>query len=257
MNNWKLTWTMALLALASCTSTISENDDIEQFDNLGFKLRNFVNQIAPSPVDKPTKITEYQKGRYLYDVYKYYNLEGNDLLDVTMDSFSKDTSHITTYDYEEGVLKRKIEYTISSLVEESQTFEYIYTSSQKLNQIKRNGENFEQYTYNQDGMVERITLGGNLDKADFYQFSYNPEGRIKTQIWRSRIEDDSPIRYWNYLYDDNGILLAKQVPDKATNDFKDMFVYKYDNNDRLIEIEELYPEFNFSPWNRTLFTYAP
>lgn len=200
-------------------------------------------------------VTEHQLDRYLYDIFKFYSKEGQELLDVIIDSNSNDTSHIITYEYELGLLMRKREFLIKSSSEVHQDFQYIYGADQRLKQITRNGKNFELYKYNENGQVESIHLGENLEIADSYKFTYDSNGRIVSQSLMSGLVGDSPLRIWNYVYDNQGMLLAKQVPDKPTNEFKDMFVYKYDNTNKLVEIEELYPEYNFSLWKRTVFTY--
>ncbi|EAZ79415.1 hypothetical protein [Algoriphagus machipongonensis] len=236
-----------------CTSVISEND---QLIDSKLDLNAFLSEVSLPPLDKPIKESVYQFDNHLYEIHKFYDSFGKELLNIYTDISGLDTTIITTYEYNVNDLSRKTEFYLKDNQEEIHYFDYLYDDSQKLIQIKRDDKNFELYDYDSLNQVESIILGGNLQLADVYEFTYKSDGKIDTQTLKSLNGGDSPLRYWVYFYDEEGKLLSKQIPEKPSNELREIFVYLYDNNNRLKEIKEFYPEYDFSLWGKSVFTYS-
>jgi hypothetical protein len=237
----------------ACTSVVTENDQLSKSE---LDLNSFLNRIASPPSDKAIKESLYQYDNHLYDIHKFYDSFGNELLNVYTDFSGLDTVGIMTFEYSMDKLIKKTKYFLEENVDMTQHFDYLYDESQKLIQVKKDNSNFELYNYNSLNQVESIILGASLQLADVYEFTYDLKGKIDTQILKSLNGGETPLRYWVYFYDKEGKLLAKKVPEKPSNELKEMFTYFYDDQNRLIEINELYPEENFSLYGKTIYTYA-
>ena len=237
----------------ACTSVVSEND---QISNSEVDLTSFLDRIAAPPIDKPIKESHFQFNNHLYDIHKFYDSFGYEILNIYTDISGLDTVGITTFEYSMDKLVKQTKYFLAENVDMTQHFDYLYDESQKLIQVKRDNSNFELYNYNSLNQVESIILGASLQLADVYEFTYDLKGKIDTQILRSLNGGETPLRYWVYFYDNEGKLISKKVPEKPSNELREMFIYDYDEQDRLIEIEEFYPEDNFSIWGKTIYTYS-
>ncbi len=136
------------------------------------------------------------------------------------------------------------------------TQKYMYNPDKTLHQITREGGNHFQYKYNESGLVSEIILGPITPQYEAYFFFYDENDRITRQIWGVSDQKESPIRDWHYIYDESGKLLSKSIPVLSYDNLKPMFVYSYDNQDRMIEELELYPEYGFSLFFKTVYRYG-
>jgi YD repeat-containing protein len=242
-----------LLFLSSCD--LDQNVPVQQVNFDSNNLATILDKTVPAGFHShlPVYKTYYQGTGLIGYSHHFYDELGKELLKIGMNK-EKDTTGFTYFNYSESgiLLEKKVNY-LENLYPWD-IFKYHYDDSGKLLQVTRNGKNFELYEYNELGQVSKMTLGGNLELAEIYLFEYDSLGRIKRQLYKSQIEGDSPLRDWYYGYNSDGLLVTKSVPYSDT-EMGVMFEYKYDEQKRLIEEIENYPEFGFTLWLRTTLHY--
>ena len=218
-----------------------------------------LNQLLPKAVpseDHPNRITKFQLDTFLGHRDIYYDSQDVELFNVYLNE-SLDTTGISLLVYSDNLLIERNYYP----KEESgykllNTSKYHYNSDRTLHQITREGINYMLYRYNEKGLVSEIVLGPNVNQSEIYYFFYDESDRITRQIWGVSDQEESPIRDWHYIYDVSGKLVSKSIPVLSLDNLKPMFTYSYDNQDRLIEEIELYPEYGFSLYFKTIFSYS-
>lgn len=243
------------LSISSCEVVPQEEDILESKNEPYYSFDQLIQQAIPSQ-NKPSRVTRYQMDRFINHKDKYYDSQENELLDIYLTE-SLDTAGITIYSYSEGLvqelnhyLKRGLGFYLSS------TLKYHYNSENILQQTTRDGENYMLYKYNSLGQIVEILLGPNLNVADVYYYFYDENGRTIRQIWGSQNIEDSPIRDWHYIYDESGKLISKSIPVFPDGNLRPMFLFSFDDQGRMTLEEELYPEYNFSSYFKTFYSYS-
>ena len=102
--------------------------------------------------DKPFRVSYYQGTNLIYKKDKYYNSDGNEVLDVSYKSLDLDTAGIAIYTYQSKLLLEKNSY---SLIEgeyiTGEKFTYLYDDQKRLLKTHRtDGTLYMRYEYNQE-----------------------------------------------------------------------------------------------------------
>lgn len=244
-----------ILSIMSCEVVPDEQDFSETLTEPLLTLNQLLLEAVPSE-HKPNRVTKFQLDTFLSHRDIYYDSQGKELFDVYLDE-SLDTTSIVFYVYSDGLLQEKNSYpkglTGYNL---GKTFKYHYNPDGSLHQITRDGLNHFLYKYNDQGLVSEKILGPFTDQYEAYFFFYDDNSRITRQIWGVSDQQESPIRDWHYIYDESGKLISKSIPVSSIDNLEPMFVYSYDDQDRIIEEVELYPEYGFSPFFKTIYSYS-
>ncbi|PZX51345.1 hypothetical protein [Algoriphagus chordae] len=244
-----------ILLLASCEVGPKEEDFLEAKIEPYYSLEQLLLKAVPSE-NKPNRVTHYQLESFINHNDIYYDSEENELLNVYLNE-SLDTTSIVLFVYSDGLLLEKNAYPKDdSGYELTETFKYHYNSDGSLHQITRNGGIHMLYNYNDEALVSEIIFGPNTNLSEGYYFYYDEAGRITRQIWGISDQLESPIRDWHYIYDESGKLISKSIPVSSHDNLEPMFVYSFDNQDRMTEELELYPEYGFSPYFKTIYSYS-
>ena len=242
-------------SITSCEVGIKEEDILEPKNEPYYSFDLLIQKAVPSQT-KPNRVTRYQLDRFMNHKDKYYDALENELMDIYLNE-SLDTTGITIYSYLEDLVQELNHYSKNEMgYFLSSTLKYHYNSDNTLSQTTRDGENYMLYKYNSLGQISEILLGSNLEVADVYYYFYDENGRTIRQKWGNQNIDDVPIRDWHYIYDENGKLLFKSIPYSPSGELIPMFVYSYDDQDRMILEEELYPEYGFSSYFKTFYSYS-
>lgn len=241
--------------MMSCEIVPDEEDFSEfQVEPL-YTFNQLLLKAVPSE-NKPNRVTVYQLDSFINHKDIYYDSQGNELFNVYFNE-SLDTTGIALYVYSDNLLLEKNAYTKGVTgYKLTTTLKYLYNPDRSLHQITREGINHMLYNYNDEGLVSEIVLGPNVNDAEVYYFFYDENGRITRQIWGVSDQQESPIRDWHYIYDASGKLISKSIPVFSIDNLKPMFVYSYDDQDRMIEELALYPEYGFSPYFKTTYSYS-
>lgn len=207
--------------------------------------------------DKPFRVSFYQGTNLIYKKDKYYNSEGDEVLDVSYKSSDLDTAGIAIYTYQNNLL---IEKNIYSLIEGKyivgEKFTYLYDDQKRLlKTLRTDGTLYMRYEYNQENQIDKILFDDRTTFVEGYQFYYNEIGKISRQVWSSFYPEDSPIRDWHYIYDEEEKLIYKSIPTYPEGELRPMFIYLYDDQGRQIEEQELYPEYGFILQYRKTYEY--
>lgn len=239
-------------SVTSCEVVPKEEDILEPKNDPYYSFDLLIQKAVPSQT-KPNRVSRYQLDTFLSHKDKYYDSQENELVDIYLNE-SLDTTGITIYSYSEGLVqelnhywKNNTGYYLSS------TLKYHYNSDNTLNQTTRDGEKYRVYQYNSLGQLSALTFG---PSSEGYYFYYDENGRVTRQVWGISDQTVSPIRDWHYIYDENGKLLFKSIPYSPSGELIPMFVYSYDDQDRMILEEELYPEYGFSSYFKTFYSYS-
>lgn len=217
---------------ASCNDEIQNEVNVPEL-SLIEEIRNIKHLSTPPPDDKPHTIIEFHRGEYQYETQKFYNTEGFENLDISLNTLNNDTLSITLYEYDQKTLISKKFYLWNDLLSPSETYNYFYNQEGGISQILRNDKNFERYHYLK-GKIERINLGA--DESFFYEFTY-ADDKIIRQVYRTITDIEYPIMDWKYVYDETGNLISKDLirNEEISNP---MFTFEYDSRNRLIESKE-------------------
>ncbi|MBN3584153.1 hypothetical protein JYB64_17275 [Algoriphagus aestuarii] len=241
--------------ITSCEVGPKEEDILEPKNEPYYSLDLLIQKVVPSKT-KPSRITKFQLDSFLYHQDKYYDSQGLELFDVYLNE-SLDTTSITIFVYSNNLLIETNSYPKDVSGHRLGTiFKYLYNSDRKLHQIIREGKIHLQYSYNDKGLVSEIIFGPVPESGEGYFFYYDENGRITRQIWGISDQTVSPIRDWHYIYDESGKLISKSIPVFPNGNLLPMFVYSYDEQDRMILEEELYPEYGFSSYFKTFYSYS-
>ncbi|WP_268034583.1 hypothetical protein [Algoriphagus sp. PAP.12] len=207
--------------------------------------------------DKPFRVTYYQGTNLIYIKDKYYNSDGNEALDVYYKSSNLDTAGITIYTYQNNLPVEKNSYPlVDGEYIASEKFTYLYDDQKRLlKTLRTDATLYMRYEYNQENQIDKILFSENTSNVEGYQFYYDETGNISRQVWSSFYPEDSPIRDWHYIYDNEGKLKYKSIPTYPDGELNPMFVYLYDDQGRQIEEQELYPEYGFVLHFRKTYEY--
>ncbi|SFT88546.1 hypothetical protein SAMN04489724_2556 [Algoriphagus locisalis] len=244
-----------ILSIVSCEVVPDEQDFSETLTEPQLTLIQLLPKAVPSD-DQPNRVTEFQLDTFLGHRDIYYDSQGNELFNVYLDE-SLDTTSIVLYVYSDDlIIEKNIYPKFHTDYKLTVTLKYHYNPDGSLHQITRDGLNHFQYKYNDQGLVSEKILGPFTDQYEAYFFFYDENSRITRQIWGVSDQQESPIRDWHYIYDESGRLISKSIPVSSIDNLEPMFVYSYDDQDRMIEEVELYPEYGFSPYFKTVYSYS-
>ena len=129
-------------------------------------------------------------------------------------------------------------------------------TSSEISNRRRERQPYMVPHYDEQGNVIGKEFFNNHEPIDWHVFEYDTNKRIFKETWRFPISAPH-YRIYFYRYDERGLLVAKETGQLYNPDLegRDAFQYFYDDQKRLVEEREFYPNMGFPILRRDTYKY--
>lgn len=247
--------TLFLISLSSCVVNQEIDPEIDpmNLDEVGEVLKGKL--YTPEGKLKSIDSFQFEFDSHVGRQDWYYDESGKVVL--TSGTYENDTTGVSLYFYNgSGLLVQK-----KSFYKRNGDFEYVESvfleydeNGRIVRELNSDKKLIRSHTYNESGLLALTQYGENQDmEKEIYEYDEFDRVLKYTYIGGGV----SPILLYYYRYNSLDQLEAKEAYGLGSSIREDAFQYFYNDLGQLIEEKEYYPQWDFEPRFRKIYTYYP
>ncbi|GAB2493055.1 MAG: hypothetical protein EP311_08530 [Cytophagales bacterium] len=244
---------------AGCTNSDDLSPDLEIDEHL-ILLEQVINGPLFQPAGKlKSELYFYGPQTLQYRRDLYYDVNKREKLSFTIKDSDTVRIVLTEYLEDDRIDQKRVFDRSSAGLFFAFFFKWEYSEENKIHEVLHGKDDvfipYERFTYNDSGQITSYRRGteSNHNRHE-YLYSSDLPNQIEREVYYES-GSDFPLRFYDYKYNEQGLLAEKLLNMGLANAGSPEFVYIY--NDKNQKIEEVVNDvrFGISPVERRVFEY--